>query len=86
MNLQGQLAGVAPVNFRGTLGALGTEDTSDLLLTMENLALPVRQRGASGEIVGAEVAGSDLGDERLVDVDELLEVEGVGLADARDQQ
>jgi len=41
VNLQGQLAGVAPVEFRGTLGALGTEDTSDLLLTMENLALPV---------------------------------------------
>lgn len=40
VNLQGQLAGVAPVNFRGTLGALGTEDPTDLQLTMENLSLP----------------------------------------------
>jgi len=41
VNLQGQLAGVAPVEFTGTLGALGTEDTSNLKLTMQNLSLPV---------------------------------------------
>ncbi|MGM0951513.1 MAG: DUF748 domain-containing protein [Pseudomonadota bacterium] len=41
VNLQGQLAGVAPVDFRGTLGALGTEESSELELTMENLSLPV---------------------------------------------
>jgi uncharacterized protein involved in outer membrane biogenesis len=41
VNLQGQLAGVAPVDFRGTLGALGTEEPSELELTMENLSLPV---------------------------------------------
>ena len=41
VNLQGQLAGVAPVEFTGTLGALGTDDTSNLKLTMQNLSLPV---------------------------------------------
>lgn len=41
VNLRGELSGVAPVEFRGTLGALGTEEPSDLKLTMENLSLPV---------------------------------------------
>jgi uncharacterized protein involved in outer membrane biogenesis len=41
VNLKGRLAGVAPVTFEGTLGALGTEDTSDIRLAMEDLALPV---------------------------------------------
>ncbi|WP_029654157.1 DUF748 domain-containing protein [Marinobacter daepoensis] len=39
--IAGQLAGVAPVRFDGTLGALGTEEPSNLHLTMEDLALPV---------------------------------------------
>jgi hypothetical protein len=41
VNLKGRLAGVAPVTFEGTLGALGTEDTSDIRLAMEDLSLPV---------------------------------------------
>ncbi|MDP4547976.1 DUF748 domain-containing protein [Marinobacter sp. MDS2] len=41
VNLRGELAGGAPVTFRGTLGALGTDETSDLKLTMDGLALPV---------------------------------------------
>ena len=41
VNLRGQLAGGAPVMFEGTLGALGTEESSDLKLTMNDLALPV---------------------------------------------
>src|SRR5690554_7443108 len=41
VNLQGRLAGVAPVTFKGTLGALGTEDPSELQLNMDDLALPV---------------------------------------------
>ena len=41
VNLQGQLAGVAPVEFTGTLGALGTEDTSNLDLTLQGLPLPL---------------------------------------------
>lgn len=41
VRLKGQLAGVAPVTFEGTLGALGTEDPSNLQLTMDDLALPV---------------------------------------------
>ena len=41
VNLRGRLAGVAPVDFTGTLGALGSEDTSELRLSMDNLSLPV---------------------------------------------
>lgn len=41
VSLRGQLAGGAPVMFEGTLGALGTEEPSDLQLTMNDLALPV---------------------------------------------
>ena len=41
VNLRGRLAGVAPVTFEGTLGAIGTEDPSKLLLHMDDLALPV---------------------------------------------
>ncbi|MFO8141177.1 MAG: DUF748 domain-containing protein [Marinobacter sp.] len=41
VSLRGQLAGGAPVTFEGTLGALGTDETSDLQLSMEDLALPV---------------------------------------------
>lgn len=41
VNLKGELAGGAPVTFEGTLGALGTDETSDLKLTMEDLSLPV---------------------------------------------
>ena len=41
VNLQGELAGGAPVKFEGSLGALGTEETSDLKLTIEGLSLPV---------------------------------------------
>ncbi|GHD41360.1 Uncharacterized protein involved in outer membrane biogenesis [Marinobacter persicus] len=41
VNLKGRLAGVAPVDFTGTLGALGGEDTSELSLSMDNLSLPV---------------------------------------------
>lgn len=41
VNLKGELAGGAPVTFEGTLGALGTDETSDLKLTMEGLSLPV---------------------------------------------
>ncbi|QBM18527.1 hypothetical protein MARI_26680 [Marinobacter sp. JH2] len=41
VNLQGELAGGAPVKFEGSLGALGTDETSDLKLTMEGLSLPV---------------------------------------------
>ncbi len=41
VNLRGQLAGGAPVSFEGTLGAFGTEDSSDLKLTMDDLALPM---------------------------------------------
>lgn len=39
--ISGQLAGVAPVRFDGTLGALGTEEPSNLKLTMKDMALPV---------------------------------------------
>ncbi|WP_323750091.1 DUF748 domain-containing protein [Marinobacter sp.] len=41
VNLKGELAGGAPVKFEGTLGALGTDETSDLKLTMQGLSLPV---------------------------------------------
>ena len=41
VNLQGELAGGAPVKFEGSLGALGTDETSDLKLTMDSLSLPV---------------------------------------------
>ncbi|MGC8119758.1 DUF748 domain-containing protein [Marinobacter sp. VGCF2001] len=39
--IRGRLAGVAPVRFDGTLGALGTEESSNLKLTMTDMALPV---------------------------------------------
>ncbi|WP_372964873.1 DUF748 domain-containing protein [Marinobacter sp.] len=41
VNLSGKLAGGAPVKFEGSLGALGTEEMSNLKLTMEDLALPI---------------------------------------------
>lgn len=41
VSLRGQLAGGAPVTFDGTLGALGTDEASDLQLSMDDLALPV---------------------------------------------
>lgn len=40
VSLRGQLAGGAPVTVEGTLGALGTDQTSDLKLSMDDLALP----------------------------------------------
>ncbi|MBJ6136228.1 DUF748 domain-containing protein [Marinobacter litoralis] len=40
VSVQGELAGGAPVSFQGSLGALGTEETSDLKLTMEGVSLP----------------------------------------------
>jgi len=39
--LRGQLAGVAPVSVQGTLGAMGTGETSDIRLALSNLSLPV---------------------------------------------
>lgn len=38
--LQGRVDGVADMDFEGTLGALGTEDVSNLRLMMEGLSLP----------------------------------------------
>ncbi|KPQ30643.1 MAG: protein of Unknown Function containing DUF748 domain [Marinobacter excellens HL-55] len=41
VNLRGRLAGDAPVTFEGSLGALGTDESSALSLSMEDLSLPV---------------------------------------------
>src|SRR5690554_2531295 len=59
VNLRGQLAGGAPVSFEGTLGALGTEDSSDLKLTMDDLALPVLSPYL-GRYLGYSVDGGKL--------------------------
>lgn len=40
VSVTGQLAGGAPVAFEGTLGALGSDETSTLTLTTEELSLP----------------------------------------------
>ncbi|PSF13406.1 hypothetical protein C7H09_01995 [Marinobacter fuscus] len=41
VSISGRLAGVAPVRFEGSLGALGSKEPSNLRLTMKDLALPV---------------------------------------------
>ena len=59
VSLRGQLAGGAPVTFEGTLGALGTEEPSDLKLTMDDLALPVLSPYL-GRYLGYSVDGGKL--------------------------
>jgi len=39
--MTGRVGGVGRMDLKGTMGALGSEDTSDLKLTMEDLSLPV---------------------------------------------
>lgn len=41
VSLKGRMDGSASVEFDGTIGTLGTEETSDLKLTMKDLSLPV---------------------------------------------
>lgn len=41
VTVTGRVGGVGRMNLKGTMGALGSEDTSDLKLTMEDLSLPV---------------------------------------------
>jgi len=41
VSVKGRVGGSASVEFDGTIGTLGTEETSDLKLTMKDLSLPV---------------------------------------------
>lgn len=41
ISIQGRVGDVATMTLDGSVGALGTEDTSDLKLTMENVSLPM---------------------------------------------
>ncbi|WP_227515413.1 DUF748 domain-containing protein [Marinobacter salinus] len=41
VSISGRVGQVATVDFQGTIGTLGTEDVSDLKLTMNDLSLPV---------------------------------------------
>ncbi len=40
VSIRGRVGGVADMDFEGTIGTLGTEDVSDLRLTMKDLSLP----------------------------------------------